>query len=83
MTTTHATPAEATAYEDDAGSGWVDFAALMLAIAGVMRFFDALWAFRYHGQLPDDESWIPMVFFRLDDGSEYVHFGARATPKVS
>jgi len=34
-------------------------------------------------KLPDDESWIPMVFFRLDDGSEYVHFGARATPKVS
>jgi hypothetical protein len=32
---------------------------------------------------PDDESWMPMVFFRLDDGSEYVHFGARATPKVS
>jgi hypothetical protein len=31
---------------------------------------------------PDDESWTPMVFFRLDDGSEYVHFGARATPKV-
>jgi len=54
MTTTHATPAEATAYEDDTGSGWVDFAALMLAIAGVMRFFDALWAFRYHGQLPDN-----------------------------
>jgi CubicO group peptidase (beta-lactamase class C family) len=32
---------------------------------------------------PDDESWTPVVFFRLDDGSEYVHFGARATPKVS
>ena len=31
---------------------------------------------------PDDESWTPMVFFRLEDGSEYVHFGARATPKV-
>src|SRR3954449_6189512 len=31
---------------------------------------------------PDDESWIPMVFFRLPDGSEYVHFGARANPKV-
>lgn len=31
---------------------------------------------------PDDESWMPVVFFRLDDGSEYVHFGARATPKV-
>src|SRR4051794_20584604 len=31
---------------------------------------------------PDDESWIPMVFFRLPDGSEYMHFGARANPKV-
>jgi CubicO group peptidase (beta-lactamase class C family) len=31
---------------------------------------------------PDDESWIPFVFFRLDDGSDYVHFGARANPKV-
>ena len=32
---------------------------------------------------PDDESWIPFVFFTLPDGSEYVHFGARANPKVS
>ncbi|HET7310868.1 MAG TPA: serine hydrolase domain-containing protein [Mycobacteriales bacterium] len=32
---------------------------------------------------PDDESWIPFVFFSLPDGSEYVHFGARANPKVS
>jgi len=32
---------------------------------------------------PGDESWTPMVFFSLDDGSEYMHFGARATPKVS
>ena len=31
---------------------------------------------------PEDPSWTPMVFFRLPDGSEYVHFGARATPKV-
>jgi len=31
---------------------------------------------------PDDESWIPFVFFTLPDGSEYVHFGARANPKV-
>jgi CubicO group peptidase (beta-lactamase class C family) len=30
----------------------------------------------------DDPSWTPVVFFRLPDGSEYVHFGARATPKV-
>jgi CubicO group peptidase (beta-lactamase class C family) len=31
---------------------------------------------------PDDESWIPAVFFTLDDGSNYLHLGARATPKV-
>ena len=34
-------------------------------------------------KLPDDPSWTPMVFFRLPDGAEYVHFGARANPKVS
>jgi hypothetical protein len=32
---------------------------------------------------PGDESWMPVVFFRLGDGSEYVHMGARATPKTS
>lgn len=31
---------------------------------------------------PDDPSWTPVVFFTLDDGTPYVHFGARATPKV-
>jgi CubicO group peptidase (beta-lactamase class C family) len=31
---------------------------------------------------PDDPSWTPVVFFQLPDGSQYVHFGARATPKV-
>lgn len=29
-----------------------------------------------------DEAWTPAVFFRLPDGSEYLHMGARATPKV-
>ena len=35
-----------------AGSGpssWLVFASIMLGIAGVMRIFDAIWAFRYHG----------------------------------
>jgi hypothetical protein len=32
---------------------------------------------------PDDTSWTPVVFFALDDGTPYVHFGARATPKVA
>jgi hypothetical protein len=35
-------------------SGWILFAAIMLGIAGVMRIFDAIWAFTYHGQLPEN-----------------------------
>jgi hypothetical protein len=35
------------------------------------------------GRAPGDETWTPVVFFRLEDGSPYVHMGARATPKVS
>jgi hypothetical protein len=34
------------------GLGWVAFAAGILMFAGVMRFFDALWAFSFDGQLP-------------------------------
>ncbi|MGH2806751.1 MAG: serine hydrolase [Actinomycetota bacterium] len=29
------------------------------------------------------QAWSPMVFYQLDDGTPYIHFGARATPKVS
>lgn len=29
-----------------------------------------------------EESWTPAVFFKLADGSPYLHFGARATPKI-
>src|SRR5689334_15845805 len=36
------------------GSGWLVFAAVMLGLEGVMRFFDAIWAFRYHGTLPQN-----------------------------
>lgn len=36
------------------GDGWLFFAGTMLGIAGVMRFFDAIWAFRYDGVLPDE-----------------------------
>jgi hypothetical protein len=36
------------------GHGWIVFASAMLAIAGIMRVFDAIWAFRYHGKLPND-----------------------------
>jgi CubicO group peptidase (beta-lactamase class C family) len=32
---------------------------------------------------PGETSWTPVVFFTLEDGTPYVHFGARATPKVA
>jgi hypothetical protein len=35
------------------GSGWVLFAAIILGVVGVMRLFDAIWAFSYHGVLPE------------------------------
>jgi hypothetical protein len=28
------------------------------------------------------ETWTPAVFFTLDSGARYLHFGARATPRV-
>jgi hypothetical protein len=31
------------------GEGWLFFAATILGIAGIMRIFDAIWAFSYHG----------------------------------
>ncbi len=39
---------------DKRGGGWVLFAAIVLITAGIMRIFDAIWAFRYHGALPQD-----------------------------
>jgi hypothetical protein len=36
------------------GEGWLYFAGTVLGIAGIMRIFDAIWAFRYHGAVPDD-----------------------------
>jgi len=39
---------------DDGPSGWIAFAAVVLGIGGVMRIFDAIWAFRYHGALPSN-----------------------------
>ena len=35
------------------GSGWRFFAGTVLGITGIMRFFDAIWAWRYHGVVPD------------------------------
>ena len=37
----------------DRGTGWLTFAGIVLIFAGVMRFFDGIWAFRYNGSLPD------------------------------
>ena len=39
--------------DEDRGSGWLLFAGIVLMVAGVMRLFDAIWAFRYHGALPE------------------------------
>ena len=36
------------------GAGWRFFAGTVLGIAGIMRVFDAIWAFRYNGALPDN-----------------------------
>jgi hypothetical protein len=32
---------------------------------------------------PQARTWIPVTFYSLATGEKYVHFGARATPKVS
>jgi dipeptidyl aminopeptidase/acylaminoacyl peptidase/CubicO group peptidase (beta-lactamase class C family) len=32
---------------------------------------------------PGMQTWTPVVFYRLPDGTPYVHMGARATPRVS
>ncbi|MFE6161558.1 serine hydrolase [Streptomyces sp. NPDC056486] len=34
-------------------------------------------------RLPGSPSWIPVTFYALPTGEPYVHFGVRATPKVS
>ncbi len=39
---------------NDRGDGWIIFASIVLAVAGIMRIFDAIWAFRYHGVLPQN-----------------------------
>jgi len=36
------------------GTGWVLFAALVLIWGGFMKVFDAIWAFSYHGTLPEN-----------------------------
>jgi len=34
------------------GSGWILFAMIVLIITGIMRIFDAIWMFRYNGEVP-------------------------------
>jgi magnesium-transporting ATPase (P-type) len=34
-------------------SDWLTFSAVILIIAGILRVIDAIWAFGYHGALPD------------------------------
>jgi hypothetical protein len=36
------------------GDGWRYFAAAVLGIAGIMRLFDAIWAWSYNGAVPDN-----------------------------
>jgi len=36
------------------GSGWIVFAMILMIGVGMMRVFDAIWMFRYHGALPGD-----------------------------
>jgi hypothetical protein len=38
---------------DNDGKGWLVFAAVVLGVAGIMRIFDAIWAFRYKGAVPE------------------------------
>jgi len=51
MTTTQSAPPRSAEASAD---GWITFAAIVLGVAGVMRIFDAIWAFRYDGAVPDN-----------------------------
>jgi len=35
-------------------SGWLTFSGVVLVVAGLMRILDALWAFRYNGDVVDN-----------------------------
>jgi hypothetical protein len=39
--------------DEGRGEGWLTFAAVILIFGGIMRIFDSIWAFRYHGAIPD------------------------------
>jgi hypothetical protein len=38
---------------DEHGSGWITFSAVILVMAGVMKLFDSIWAFRTKGSFND------------------------------
>jgi hypothetical protein len=40
--------------DQNSGEGWLIFAGVVLMTAGVMRFFDAIWAWTYNGPLPQN-----------------------------
>jgi hypothetical protein len=39
--------------DDEQGSGWITFSAVILVMAGVMKIFDSIWAFRTDGKFDD------------------------------
>jgi hypothetical protein len=39
--------------EAEQSSGWLQFASIVLIVAGIMRILDAIWSWRYNGVLPD------------------------------
>ncbi len=39
---------------ENRGHGWIVFSAVVLGVAGIMRILDSIWAFRYHGTLPQN-----------------------------
>ena len=42
----------ASAAHEEPVSGWLFFAGTVLALAGLMRILDSIWAFGYNGALP-------------------------------
>jgi hypothetical protein len=65
------------------GAGWRYFAATILGVAGVMRIFDAIWAWTYSGPLPehlqdallghtlDTYGWLDMIVALILIGSSF------------
>src|SRR5437764_10522542 len=55
MSTTYTAPPQGAGISTRAsGGGWLVFSSILLGIAGIMRFFDAIWAFRYNGAVPQN-----------------------------